>query len=156
MIRSHFRYSQTSFQNSVLAALGLTLIVSFLVWLFSQLLGFRHYNSITAVSAIIFFGFCSAAMVWSYLRKEIVLAARPDGLFALRYSRQAVPWDRIKDLRLGRVENDFQLYVYLWPEKLLQIDEKAEFVIDLASLDAGVDQILAALSAHKSVTILQG
>lgn len=156
MIRSHFRYSQTSFQNSVLAALGLTLIVSFLVWLFSQLLGFRHYNSITAVSAIIFFGFCSAAMIWSYLRREIVLAARPDGLFDLRYSRQAVPWDRIKDLRLGRVENDFQLYVYLWPEKLLQIDEKAEFVIDLASLDAGVDQILAALSAHKSVTILQG
>jgi len=156
MVRTHFRYSQTSFQNSVLAALGLTLIVSFLVWLFSQLLGMRYYNSITAVSAIIFFGFCSAAMVWSYLRNEIVLAIRPDGLFDARYSAEAVPWDRIKDLRLGRVENDFHLYVYLWPDRFLRTDEKAEFVIDLASLDAGVEQILAAMNVHKPVSIPQG
>jgi len=95
-------------------------------------------------------------MVWSYLRNEIVLAIRPDGLFDARYSAEAVPWDRIKDLRLGRVENDFHLYVYLWPDRFLRTDEKAEFVIDLASLDAGVEQILAAMNVHKPVSIPQG
>ncbi|MFD0915350.1 STM3941 family protein [Pseudahrensia aquimaris] len=153
MSKTQFRYSQTSFRKSVLAALGLTLIVTFLVWLFAQLFGLRYYNTVTFVSGLIFFGFCSAAMIWRYLRKDIVLAVRPDGLFDARYSSEPVPWDAIKDIRLGRVENDFQLSVYLWPRELKADAEEQGFVIDLAPLDAGIEQVLDVVSGHKPVTV---
>ena len=140
----------------MLAALGLTAIVSFLVWLFAQLFAYTHYNMITLVSGMIFFGFCSAAMIWRYVRKEIVLAIRPDGLFDARYSQQAIAWDAIKDIRLGRVENEFQLTVVLWPKTQDGGEEKAAFVIDLAPLDGGVEQVLSALQDYQPVTLPQG
>lgn len=154
MTRTQFRYSRISFEKSVLAALGLTAIVSFLVWLFAQLFGARYYNSITAVSALIFFGFCSAAMIWRYVRNDVVLAVRPDGLFDARYSTEAVPWDEIKDIRLSRVENEFQLFVSLWPAN--QQAQGREFLIDLAPLDGQLEQVLEGLSAHKTVSIPSG
>ena len=152
MSTRQFRYSQSSFKSSVLAALGLTAIVSFLVWLFSQLLGFVHYNWITLVSGSIFFGFCSAAMIWRFLRNEIVVAMRPDGLFDARYSSQAVPWEAIKDLRLGRVENEFQIAVYLWPQHRAETEEKVAFIMDLAPLDGSIEQVLRAVSHYKEVS----
>ena len=156
MSSTQFRYSQSSFQSSVLAALGLTAIVTFLVWLFAQLFAVIHYNWLTLVAGLIFFAFCSAAMIWRYVRREIIVAVRPDGLYDARYSSQAIPWDAIKDLRLGRVENEFQIAVYLWPKEREAGDERAAFVIDTAPLDGGIEQVLMAVNMHKPVAVPQG
>ncbi len=153
---AHFRYSQTGFRRSVIAALGLTAIVSFLVWIFSRLAGLAHADLITLVSGALFFGFCSAAMIWRYLRNEIVFAVRPDGLYDARWSSQAVPWDEIKDVRLQRAENDFELGIYLWPDRAKARAGAPEFRVDLAPLDAPVDQILQSLSAYKPIHMDQG
>ena len=140
-----------------MTAVGLTLIVTFLVWLFVRLLGLYYANTITVISGLIFFSFCSAAMIWQYMRRQVVVAVRPDGLFDARYSTQAVPWDEIKDVRLGRAENDFQLGVYLWPDKHGSWHKagagQPDFQIDLAPLDAPVDQILQALSNYKPISM---
>lgn len=148
---NQYRYSKNSFQRSLVTAVGLTLIVSFLVWLFARLLGLSHANLITFISGLIFFSFCSAAMIRRYMRSEIVVAVRPDGLFDARYSSQAVPWDDIKDVRLGRAENDFQLGVYLWPDRN-KSGKSPAFNIDLTLLDTPVDQVLEALSVYKTVS----
>ena len=153
MSSRQFRYSQSSFNSSVLAALGLTAIVSFLIWLFAQLFALQHYNIITLVSALIFFGFCSAAMIWRYMHKSIVVAVRPDGLFDARWKRQAVPWDEIKDLRLHRRENEFQLAVHLWPRDKRDDDERMDFLIDLSPLDAPIDRVLEAFQPYKEINL---
>lgn len=153
---TQYRYSRASFRTSVATAVGLTAIVSFLVWLFARLFGLAHPNWITLVSAAVFFSFCSAAMIWRYMRNEVVVAVRPDGLFDARYSGQAVPWETIKDIRLARRENEFQLEVYLWP--LSQGRSSVvlpAFTIDLAPLDAGVEAVLEALSQHKTISMEQ-
>ena len=152
---SQYRYSQNSFNRSVITAVGLTAIVTFLVWLFARLIGLQHAGFITMVAGILFFSFCSAAMIWRYANNSIVLAFRPDGLFDARYSSQAVPWDDIKDVRLDRAENDFHLCIYLWPDRLINKSRAAVFNIDLAPLDASVEQILTALSAYKSIGMEQ-
>ena len=150
-----YRYSKNSFNRSILTAAGLTLIVCFLVWLFARLLGLQQTNLITVISGVIFFSFCSAAMIWRYLRNEIVLAVRPDGLFDARYSSQAVPWDDIKDVRLERAENDFQLGVYLWPDRQKDSGGAPAFMIDLEPLDASVHQILEAVLDYKQISMEQ-
>ncbi|MEM8750348.1 MAG: hypothetical protein AAGF28_08600 [Pseudomonadota bacterium] len=158
---SQYRYSRGSFRSSVITALGLTAIVSFLVWLFVRMMVFTHPYWITGVSAAIFFSFCSAAMIWRYMRNDVILAVRPDGLYDARHTSQAVPWDAIKDLRLLRAENEFQLDVFLWPattdhqaiRKAYSPAARPAFSIDLAPLDAGVETIVEALSQHKQVTL---
>ncbi len=154
---TQFRYSRNSFKISVLTAVGLTCIVSFLVWLFSRLFGFAYYNTITLVSGLIFFSFCSAAMIWRFMRNEVVLAVRPDGLFDARYSSQAVPWDDIKDLRLRQAEHEFQLSVFLWPDRAVYGDAgRPEFSIDLAPLDGSVESVVHAIAPHKTISLDQG
>ena len=91
-------------------------------------------------------------MIFRYVRKKIVVAIRPDGLFDARYSSQAVPWDEIKDLRLGRAENDFVLGVTLWPDQRKTTNPAPSFNIDLAPLDAPVEQIIQALVAYKPIS----
>ena len=154
-----YRYSSQAFSRSVITALGLTLIVTFLIWLFARLFGLRHANEITIISGLIFFGFCSATMVWRYLRREVVLALRPDGLFDARYSSQVVPWDDIKDVRLGRAENEFSIGVYLWPKTRVPVPSMADgqptFTIDLSSLDAPVERILQQLAGYKQISLEQ-
>ncbi len=139
--------------------MGLTLIVSFLVWLFSRLLGLRHADLITLISGAMFFSFCSAIMIWHYLRRAGVVAVRPDGLFDARYSTQAIPWDEIKDVRLARVENDFQLGIFLWPNfkknKQINSGDAPEFFIDLSPLDAHPEKVLQALSEYKQIRMEQ-
>ena len=153
MARAQFRYSASSFRATVWAAAGLTAIVSFLVWLMSQLLGVAHYNVVTLVSGLIFFGFCSAAMIWSYLRREIVLSIRPEGLMDRRYSQDRLPWDAIKDVKLARREHEFQLSVYLWPRSQNREAEQDGFVIDLAPLDGDVREVISAIAPFRTVTI---
>lgn len=159
---SQFRYSQSSFQVSVLTALGLTAIVCFLVWLFSRLAAVQNVFLVTSVAGVVFFSFCSAAMIWRYLRREVIVAARPDGLFDARFSSQAVPWDAIKDLRLQRAENEFSLAVYLWPDAPFRAGASSKahngepgFVIDLEPLDAGVEAVLQSIAAYKQIAMEQ-
>jgi len=155
---SQYRYSKAGFQRSLVTAIGLTLIVSFLVWLFSRLFGFRHADLITLFSGMIFFGFCSASTVWRYYRDEVVFAVRPDGLFDVRRRGGAIPWNDIKDVRLGRAENDFELGVFLWPD--VSKDTSAEddnitpdVTIDLAPLDAPVNEILENVLRYKPIAM---
>ena len=148
---NQYRYSSHSFNRSVLTAVGLTFIVTFLVWIFTQLMSFSQANAITIISGLVFFGFCSAAMIMRYVRDEVVFAIRPDGLFDARYSSQAIPWDDIKDVRLERMENDFQLDIYLWPANQKVASSGPTFTVDLSPLDGSVEQILMALSEHKNI-----
>ena len=103
------------------------------------------------VSGVIFFSFCSLAMIWRYLRNDIVLVIRPDGLFDVRYSSQAVAWDEIKDIRLSRAENDFELLIYLWPDKASVEYQRAEFTIELSPLDGDVENIVLAIANYKQI-----
>ena len=146
-----YRYSRSSFNRSVLTAVGLTLIVCFLIWLFARLLGLPNADTITVISGLIFFGFCSAAMIWRFVRNEVVVAIRPDGLYYARHSSQAIPWDAIKDVRLERAEDQFQLGVYLWPTKQTGQDGRPAFTIDLMPLDGSVEQILRGVAEHKDI-----
>ena len=153
---NQYRYSQSGFRTSVVVAIGLTAIVSFLIWLFARLFGFQNSNLITFVSALLFFGFCSATMIWRYAQRAIIVAVRPDGFFDARYSSQAVPWDNIKELRLGRAENDFELNVFLWPNGAAQPPNapiRPSFVSDLSPLDAGVTTVLEAIAKHKPIIV---
>lgn len=147
---NQYRYSKNSFQKSIATAVGLTLIISFLVWLFSRLMTFSHPYWITLVAGTVFFSFCSAAMIYRYMRKEIIVSVRPDGLFDARYSSQAVPWDQIKEVRLERQENEFQLLVQLWPMG----EAPPELIwIDLAPLDADVESILQAIAPNARISV---
>ena len=148
---NQYRYSSHSFNRSVVTAVGLTFIVTFLVWIFTRLMSFSQANTITFVSGLVFFGFCSAAMIVRYVRNDVIFAIRPDGLFDARYSSQAIPWDDIKDVRLERAENDFQLGVYLWPPNQKVATSGPTFTVDLSPLDGSVEQILMALSEHKNI-----
>lgn len=147
---NQYRYSKTSFHKSVYTAVGLTVIISFLVWLFSRLMAFSHPYWITIVAGGVFFSFCSAAMIYRYVRDEIVLAVRPDGLFDARHSSQAVPWEQIKEVRLERQENEFQLLVQLWP--MGEAPPKLIW-IDLSPLDAGVESVLQAIAPHARISV---
>ena len=90
-------------------------------------------------------------MIWRFVRNEVVVAIRPDGLFYARHSSQAVPWDEIKDVRLERAEDEFHLGVYLWPTKQTGRDSRPAFKIDLMPLDGSVEQILRAVAEHKAI-----
>lgn len=149
-MRTQFRYASDSFYRSVITALGLTAIVSFLVWLFARLFGLSNADTITTVSGAVFFAFCSAGMIWRYVRNEPVVAIRPDGLLDRRHGAQAVPWDEIKELRLTRAENDFGVAVHLWPRKQRGGGQPA-FTIDLQPLDADPGTVLLALSQYRVV-----
>ncbi|MEP1209593.1 MAG: hypothetical protein ABJM29_01380 [Rhizobiaceae bacterium] len=148
---NQYRYSSNSFNRSVVTAVGLTLIVTFLIWLFARLMALPQANTITIISGLVFFAFCSAAMIWRYMRNDVVFAIRPDGLFDARYSSQAIPWDEIKDVRLERAENEFQLGVYLWPRQQTGKSSGPTFTVDLSVLDGTVEQILRALAEHKQI-----
>ncbi|MGI9356847.1 MAG: STM3941 family protein [Rhizobiaceae bacterium] len=150
-MRTQFRYASESFYRSVITALGLTAIVSFLVWLFARLFGLSNADTVTTISGAVFFAFCSAGMIWRYVRNEPVVAIRPDGLLDRRHGMQAVPWEEIKELRLTRAENDFGIAVHLWPRRQAESAGKPAFVIDLHPLDADPGTVLLALSRYKIV-----
>lgn len=157
---NQYRYAKASFERSVVTAMGLTAIVSFLVWLGARLLAAAHPNWITGISALVFFAFCSAMMIWRYMRNDIVLAIRPDGLYYARHSSQAVPWEEIKDINVGRREDEFELEVTLWPRSGQPIGQQPNgtrgprvFSIDLAPLDAGAQQVVDALLPYARVSM---
>ncbi len=144
---AQFRYSEETYRSTVFAAAGLTGIVTFLVWLFARLSGSSHVVLITTIAAICFFTFCSAAMLWRYWRGLVVLAVRPDGLFDARQGSQALAWDDIRHMRLGRAENEFHLIVDVWRRD----GGTRQFELDLAPLDADVSTIVNAIADYRPV-----
>lgn len=148
-MQTRFRYSRTSFRANVLSAAGLTLIVSCLTWLFLRLGVLSHATWWTAATGLIFFAFCSAAMIWRYLRGSVVLAVRPDGLFDARISREAVLWSDVLSLDLQRTENEFHLIISTFGSG----GKVVKTSVDLAPLDADVNTILAAISAYRPVDV---
>ncbi len=146
---AQFRYSEDSYRSTVFAAAGLTAIVTFLVWLFARLSGSTHVVLITTIAAICFFTFCSAAMLWRYWRGQVVLAVRPDGLFDARHGTQALAWNDIRHMELGRAENEFHLIVHAWRRD----GGTRQVEYDLAPLDADVATILNAISAYRPVAL---
>ncbi|MEL6966461.1 MAG: hypothetical protein AAGM04_03685 [Pseudomonadota bacterium] len=173
-MRAQFRYSQTSLRTVIITALGLTAIVCFLIWLFLRLFVVREALLITAVCGVIFFAFCSAAVLWRYLFNEVVVAARPDGLLYAPFQAEAIAWDDIKELRLLQAEQEFQLAVYLWrPQRKSgsraqgshavgsksqpdAASAKPGFVMDLANLDGDVETVLQSIAAYKPILVEQG
>lgn len=111
---------------------------------------FAHPYWITLVAGVVFFSFCSAAMIYRYMRDEIIVAVRPDGLFDARHSSQALPWEKIKEVRLERQENEFQLLVQLWP--MGEAPPKLIW-IDLAPLDVDVEPMLQAIAPHARISV---
>ncbi len=152
---TRFHYSQASFQANVLSALGLTALVCFLVWIFAGLAGFRHVNMITLISGLIFFGFCSAAMIFRYLNRAVIVAVRPDGLFDARYSAQAVPWEMIKEIRLARTENEYRLSVALWPKSQKQQSSAPGWDLDMAPLDGNPQTLVDAVMQYRPIVASQ-
>lgn len=152
-MRSKFRYSRDAFRRSVVTAIGLTAIVTFLIWLFARLFGLANAGLITIAAGTIFFGFCSAAMILRYATGSTVLAFRPDGLFDRRHTGRPIPWDDIREMRLTRSENEFQIAVSLWPGPGPLAKEQRELVLDLGPLDADVGQILESLQRFHGIIV---
>lgn len=148
-MQTQYRYSQAGFHRSVATAIGLTAIISFLVWLFARLAGFADAKTIASVAAVLFFSFCSAAMIWRYLRREVVVAVRPDGLLDARRSSQAMLWDDIREVRLGRAENEFRLILSVWAKS----GKAKDVEVDLSGLDADINTIIQAIAAYRPVTM---
>lgn len=146
---AQFRYSDDSTRSTVFAAAGLTAIVTFLVWLFARLSGSSHVALITGVAAVAFFTMCSAAMLWRYWRGQVVLAVRPDGLFDIRHSNQALAWDDIRHMELGRAENEFLLIVHAWRHD----GGTRRMELDLSPLDADVSTIVNAVASYRPVAV---
>ena len=129
-------------RQTVAAAALLTAVVTFLVYLVAGLVGARHPDWVAGISALVFFAFCSAATLWRYWRREVVVAMRPDGLFDARLGPQAVPWDDIKELVVHRSENDYGIEVVPWPGVETGWSDGR---VDLAGLDAPPGTVVGAL-----------
>ena len=150
-MQTQFRYSASGFQTTVLAAAGLTCLVTFLVWLFSRLAGFQNANTITFVSGMIFFAFCSAAMIWRYMRSDVVMAVQPGGLYDIRTTPRHTPWEQVRMIGIVRHESDYRLKVYLWPPYQgvsFTADLVPDYILDLAPLEAAAEHVIVALQTH--------
>lgn len=155
-MRSQFRYARESFRRSVTTAVGLTMIVSFLIWLFLRLFGMTHAGFITAIAGAVFFSFCSIVMIWRYAANQVVLAVRPDGLLDRRHISEPIPWSNIKELRLLRSEDDFRVAISLWPDVrsgAVPSDRTTDYVLDLSPLDADAGHIVESLQRYKPVAL---
>ncbi|MDA8869967.1 hypothetical protein N9H93_01080 [Rhizobiaceae bacterium] len=145
-MKTRFRHSARSFRETVISAAGLTVIVTLLAWLMLRISGAAHVWLWTGAVALIFFAFCSAAMIWRYLRDKVVLAVRPDGLFDARAGADALAWDDIRTIALTWREDEFHLSVNPWPTS-----QRTPFDIDVSALDGSVGEIVEAITVHHPV-----
>ncbi len=156
-----FRYSRPKFNRGLIASLGLTAICTFLVFMLARILGFHQVWIITWAAGLIFFGFFPAPLLWGYLRNDVVLAIRPDGIFDARIGREPIAWDDIWEVALVRLEADWQLTLQLWPSPLVSLNAKQtgardRLVIETTSLDANIDEIIDAIRPYKTVMARTG
>jgi hypothetical protein len=147
---TRFRLSTASMRTMVSVAAAMTATISGLVWMVLVAQGSPHTLFWTVAAGAVFFAFCSAALLWRYLRDDVILAALPTGLFDARWRREPVAWDAIRELVLRRVENEFELDVYLWRPQA-QATNRPDHVIEIAPLEGGVEAIVAAIARHAEI-----
>jgi len=148
---SQYRYSRPKFHTALIAAVALTAMVTWLVWMLLLAFGSRHPGLWSAAAATVFFGFVSAPSLMRYARDEIVLAVYPTGLLDARHGADIVPWEDIREMVLRQSESEFELDVHLWRRRQALADGKPDFTIELASLDAGPSEIVAAIARHARI-----
>ncbi len=140
------RYSRAKFKTTLLVAIMLTVMITGVTWMILTRLGNPYANLITALTALIFFGFCTVGMLWRYYNNEVVFAVRRTGLFDKRWPHEAVNWEDIKEVVLVQREADFSLEVRLWPQTSKTAAE-ALLQIDLSPFDTSVQAIIDAIGS---------
>ena len=153
------RYSRPRFRTGVLVAAVMTGAVCGGVWMLLTAFAVRHSTFYAGLTAGIFFAFVSATMLLRYMRGEVVLAVRPNGLFDTRWRAETVPWEMIREVVVRRKEDEIELDVYLWqtpsPERS-RGDAHPSHTIDLASLDGSARSVIDAISGHARVRTEKG
>ena len=148
-----YRYSRPRFRQTIVTAAGLTVMVSGFAWLILSGTGVRQANWWTAATALVFFGFVSAGMLWRYLRDETVLAVLPTGLLDIRVAPEPVSWERIREVVIRQSETDFELDVHLWKRQGQDgaAGHEPDFTVELASLDASPSEVVEAIGRHTMI-----
>ncbi|MFZ1815620.1 MAG: hypothetical protein WBO55_05090 [Rhizobiaceae bacterium] len=147
---AQFRYSDRRLRETLVIAAGLTAMVCGLVWMFLKVSYHPHRVLWTVTTGLVFFAFCSATMVWRWLRRETVLAVLQSGLYDARWLREPVPWDRVREIVIRQAENEFAFDVYLW-HRQHQASRGPDHTIDIAPLDIAVQDLAELLSRHTRV-----
>lgn len=154
---TRWHYSRPKFQITVAVAAAMTGMVAATVWMLLSAFGVARANFYAGLSALVFFAFCSAAMLLRYMSGGVVLAVQPTGLFDARWRSQAVAWEDIREVVIRRIEDEIELDVYLWrPQARYATPDggrgrRPDHVIELASLDGGARDVIDAIERHAAV-----
>ena len=109
-----YRYERGSFWLTVAIATGLTALVTFLAWVVLNVLRVPGADGWTVAAGLVFFGFCSLAMIRAYATGDTVLAVQPQGYLDTRWRAEAVPWEAIARVEMLRLETEWRVAIYLW------------------------------------------
>ena len=143
-----YRYERRSFWLTVAIASGLTALVTFLAWVGLNVLRVPHADGWTAAAGLVFFGFCSAAMIRAYATGDTVLAVQPQGYLDTRWRAEAVPWEEVRRVEMQRLETEWRVAIYLWSG-----DGAADWVSEIATLDADPRMLAEDLSRYAEVHV---
>jgi len=151
---TRFRYARAKVRSAVLAAIVMTVMVAGLTWMLLSAAYHPHALLYTGLSGTVFFAFISAAMLLQAWRNAIVVAVLPTGLIDLRWQRDPVPWEAIREIVLRRVEDDYELDVHLWPGRGNRGRPNVpDHVMALAPLDAPAAAVVAALEPYAELRV---
>ena len=158
---ARYRYSDARLQQTLIVAVGLTMMVCFLTWMFLAAAGQPQTLFWTGATGLVFFAFMSLATLIRWLRREIILAILPTGLFDARWQADPVNWERIREVVMRRKENDITLDIYLWrgqePGKVTELhpgrDHGPDFTIDTSALEGDASEMAQTISRHAVVRV---
>jgi hypothetical protein len=149
---TRFRLSASSMKTTVTVAAAMTATLAGLVWMVLTARGDPRALWWTLGAGTTFFAFCSAALLWRWLRGEAVLAVLPTGLYDARWRAEPVAWEEIRDLVLRRAEDEFSIDVHLWRPQG-QAGARPDHTIEISPLEGGVARIVEAIGRHAPVRI---
>ena len=142
-----YRYERRSFWLTVAIAGGLTALVTFLAWVALNVLRVPGADRWTLAVGLVFFGFCSLAMIRSYATGDTVLAVQPQGYLDTRWRPEAVPWGAIARVEMQRLETEWRVAIYLWGEGA------PAWVSEIASLDVDGPELAEDISRFAEVRV---
>ena len=150
-----YRYERRSFWLTVAIAGGLTALVTFLTWVALNVLRVPGADGWTLAAGLIFFGFCSAAMIRAYTTGDTVLAVQPQGYLDTRWRAEAVPWDSIARVEMLRLETEWRVAIYLWRSADVAhgASDEPDWISDLANLDVDGRTLVEDLSRYAQVRV---
>lgn len=150
---AQYRYSSAKFRTALIAATAITGMVAGLTWMMTGTLTQAGRITWTLAAALVFFAMISISMLIRYFRRDVIVAARPSGLYDARYSPEIIAWDRIRGIVLRRTEDEFMLDVYFWRSQ--QVAERTghtpEFTMELGPLEASPERIVRAIAQFKDI-----